>query len=443
MTTNTLEQFVGNLIQSGLMTLADVQEFRHTFPSERRPRDAQSLAKELVRAGKLTKYQATAIWNGKPQNLVFGEYVVIDKIGQGGMGVVVKAQHKKMKRLVAIKMLSAGLMDSPKAVKRFFQEVEAAGKLSHPNIVAAYDAGEHEGTHYLVMEYVDGQNLSRLVKDRGPLPLDEAMDYIVQAAEGLAHAHSEGIIHRDVKPGNLLIDSKGRVKILDMGLARIQSMSMEGTGDAQRLTQTGQMMGTCDYMAPEQATDSREADHRADIYGLGCTLYRALIGSAPYPGDTIVQTLMGHKNGPIPSLCAGRSDVPAAVDAIFRRMLAKKPEDRPRTMQEVIDSLRAAMAAPNLVPAPAPVPLPPVRPESPLSFLGELTPSAPALNRPAAPVEETPPSWLDRDTTNISRSGPPAPARSIPRWQIVVAVAVGVLLLAGVLAVGYLLGKRG
>ena len=211
------------------------------------------------------------------------------------------------------------------AVERFHREVEAAAKLSHPNIVTAYDAGEHQGMHYLAMEYVEGKDLASIVKDRGPLGVREAVECVLQAARGLQYAHEQGIVHRDIKPGNLLLDKKGTVKILDMGLARIAGADA-AMGGPERLTTTGQVMGTCDYMAPEQAMDTHDSrPSRPTSMPLGCTLYRLLTGQPPYQGETLMQILMAHQQSPIPSLCQARPEVPAELDACFQRMVAKEP----------------------------------------------------------------------------------------------------------------------
>ncbi|HUT88143.1 MAG TPA: protein kinase [Thermoguttaceae bacterium] len=355
----TLEQFVANLIHSGLMSADEVSSFQESFPPDQRPTDVRGLARELVHAGKLTKYQATAIYQGKTKGLVLGDYVVLDKIGAGGMGQVLKAQHRRMKRIVAVKLLPPAAMKSPEAVRRFYREVEAAAKLAHPNIVTAHDAGDHEGLHYLVMEYVEGRDLARIVSDDGPLPIELAVDCVLQAARGLEYAHRQGVIHRDVKPGNLLLDHEGTVKILDMGLARMQAPegTMDETG-SERLTGTGQVMGTCDYMAPEQAEDTHAADHRADVYALGCTLYRLLTGEPPYAGETLVQVLLAHRQAPIPSIRDARPDVPPELDAVFHRMMAKTPQYRYQSMAEVIPDLEACL--PGERPASQPPPPPPV-----------------------------------------------------------------------------------
>jgi serine/threonine protein kinase len=327
-----LEQFVQQLEDSGILAGDTLREF---LPPNAAPQNAEELARELVRQRKLTKFQAKQLWQGKGKSLVLGNYVLMDKIGEGGMGAVYKAEHRRMKRLVAIKMLPPQMMNNAAAAARFQREVQAAAKLRHPNIVAADDSDCANGVHFLVMEYVDGSDLSALIHRNGPLPLNQAVNDIIQVARGLEFAHSEGVVHRDIKPANFLLDKRGTVKILDMGLARIDG---ESAGQA-ALTTTGAIMGTVDYMSPEQAMDSKTADARADIYALGCSLYFLLTGKATYEGDTIMKKLVAHRERPIPSLRSARAEVPEQVDAVFKKMIAKKVEDRYQTMTEVITAL--------------------------------------------------------------------------------------------------------
>ena len=346
----SVEHFAAQLVASGLMEAAEIESFQAKLPQAKAPQDAEALARELVRAGKLTKYQASAVYQGKTKGLVFGEYVVLDKLGQGGMGVVLKARHRRMKRLVAVKVLPAQSLKSPDAVRRFHREVEAAAKLAHPNIVIAHDAGQHESLHYLAMEYIDGTDLAQVVKSQGPLSVSQAIDCMLQAARGLEYAHRRGVVHRDIKPSNLLLDREGTVKILDMGLARIVAPFRPGDpADADRLTYSGEVMGTFEYMAPEQAEDTHAADHRADIYSLGCTLYRLLTGRPPYQADTFVKLILAHREAPIPSVRLTRPDVPVPLDAAVGKMLAKRPEDRYQSMSDVIAALESCRASPPAV----------------------------------------------------------------------------------------------
>ncbi len=327
-----LEQFVAQLEDSGVISAAEIAAFQesHTPPAE----SAEDLGKLLVKHKKVTKLQAQMVYQGKGDRLLLGNYIIQKKIGAGGMGDVYLAKHKRMKRKVALKTLPAKMTQDQSAIRRFEREVEAAAKLSHPNIVAAHDADEANGIHYFVMEYVDGIDLSAVVKKEGVLQVDVAVNYILQAATGLEYAHEEGIIHRDIKPANLLLDKKGTIKILDMGLARIEDEAHEIP--ATQLTQDGSVMGTVDYMAPEQAKDTHTADARSDIYSLGCSLYYLLTGESVYRGSTMVNRIMAHQNDPIPSLTGKHILISQDVDAVFQKMVAKKPEDRFQSMSEVI-----------------------------------------------------------------------------------------------------------
>jgi serine/threonine protein kinase len=341
----TTDQFRDQLIASELLSPEDVSSALTSLSSEKQPKDGEQLARELVRQKKLTKYQAEQIYSGRGKTLVLGNYVVLDKLGQGGMGVVLKAEHKRLKRLVALKVMSASVVKTPDALKRFHREVEAAAKLRHNNVVATDDADEAKGTHFLVMEYVEGSDLSALVKKKGPLSVSQSVQCILQAARGLEFAHSQGVVHRDIKPANLLLDSKGTVKILDMGLARIEG----DAGSQGELTSTGAVMGTVDYMAPEQALSTKHADARSDIYSLGISLWYLLTGKCAYEGDSLMAKLLAHRDAPIPSLCRVDPDIPASVDAVFRKMVAKQGKDRYQSMTEVIRELECCLSGSSTV----------------------------------------------------------------------------------------------
>ncbi|NUQ62837.1 MAG: SUMF1/EgtB/PvdO family nonheme iron enzyme [Pirellulales bacterium] len=347
----SLDQFTQQLAGSGLISSDEIQSFVAALPADDKPLDAEGLARQLVGQRKLTAYQAKELYAGRGQSLVLGNYVILDKLGQGGMGLVLKAQHRRMERVVALKVLSPKVVRTPEALRRFQREVKAAARLTHPNIVIAHDADEPGGTHFLVMEYVDGSDLATRVKKHGPLPLERALDCILQAARGLQYAHENGVVHRDIKPANLLLNQRGTVKILDMGLARLDTAGAQ----QDQLTGTGQIMGTVDYMAPEQAMDTKHADARADIYSLGVTLWYLLVGRPLYAGETTVERLMAHQTRAIPSLREACAAASPKLEVVFAKMVAKKPAERYQTMAEVIAELEPlcghAASAPAMDPS--------------------------------------------------------------------------------------------
>lgn len=271
-------------------------------------------------------------------------YELLGLIGKGGMGDVYKAQHRKMKRTVALKVINRRLFRQPQAVNRFHREVEAAAQLSHPNIVTSHDADQAGDIHFMVMEYVDGVDLSQVVRDRGALSIHQACDYIRQAALGLQHAHERGMVHRDIKPHNLMVTADGMVKILDFGIASLApetSAEADATSTRGDLTTAGGIMGTPDFISPEQADDARKADVRSDIYSLGATLYFLLSGQPPFAEGSVTQKLNSHAQAEPKPLESLRDDIPADLAVIISSMMAKDPEARFQTSAEVAEALKS------------------------------------------------------------------------------------------------------
>ncbi len=303
--------------------------------AEKAASDAEFGAARLVEAGLLTRWQADQLLEGRHKGFLLGKYKLLGHLGSGGMSQVYLAEHVLMHRRVAIKVLPKKRVQSASYLERFRREAEAVAALDHRNNVRAYDIDNVGDVHDLVMEYVEGRDLQTVVKDQGVLDYDRAAEYIRQAAEGLEHAHRAGLIHRDVKPANLLLDRHNVVKVLDLGLARFT--------DEERASLTVKydenVLGTADYLAPEQAIDSHGVDARADIYSLGCSLYFLLSGHPPFPDGTLPQRLMMHQKSPPPDIRLKRHDAPDDLLEICMRMMAKRPSARYQSAQEVADAL--------------------------------------------------------------------------------------------------------
>jgi serine/threonine protein kinase/outer membrane protein assembly factor BamB len=302
------------------------------------------IARSLVKRDLLTAWQARQLLAGR--NAFFlGRYKLMERIGKGGMGVVFKAEHAVMERNVAIKVMSRELMRKPRAVARFHREVKAAAALNHPNIIIAHDAASAGNTHFLVMEYVQGVDLNRWLRAIGPMPVGVACDFAMQVAEGLVHAHRQGMVHRDIKPYNMLVtwdeeNERPVVKLLDMGLARFISETQDEDG----LTRTGQMIGTPDYIAPEAAQSFKDADIRADIFSLGCSLFKLLTGRVPFPGENAMEKVLARVKNDAPLVTSLRKDVPPEVAEVVAKMLARDPNKRYQEPSEVVKALRPLTA---------------------------------------------------------------------------------------------------
>lgn len=382
--------------------------------------DAQALSADLVERGWLTAYQGKLLVQGRGRELVLDQFVLLDLIGQGGMGSVFRARQLRMNRLVALKVIRKEVLESPQAIERFQREGAAAARLSHPNVVHVYDANQVEGVPFLVMEYIEGVDLARLIRDRAPLAVPSVCDWVRQAALGLQHAHEQGLIHRDIKPHNLMLDRHGVVKVMDLGLARAVGTAESETA-ALGLTGTGTVVGTPDYLAPEQAQDAKRVDIRADIYSLGCTLYHLLAGRVPFTGTSVAEKLVKHQLHQPDPIEKVRAEVPAALASVVQKMMAKEPAQRYQTPAEVAGAL-LPFATPGAYSAAIPLARALI---DPASASTDRTPVTDPATRETVdgrqPLSETlPVNWRAQAL----------PLR--PRWLIAVGTAVlaGMLLLA-------------
>jgi serine/threonine-protein kinase len=323
--------------------------------------DPRDLAAYLVEVEWLTPYQGKALFEGDWDRLTVGPYQLLDQLGQGGVSEVFKAWDTCNGQIVALKVLRQHLVSSSDAVRQFQRELRAVTRLNHPNVIKTYHADQVGSMHYFAMEYVEGIDLNHYVQKVGPLPVEEACEYIRQVAQGLQHAHQSGLVHRDIKPANLFLINPppfigeaprsmapGKradplVKILDWGLARlrpVQGQPSDSFAGCDLESEQGALIGTADFIAPEQARDASLVDTRADLYSLGCTFYYLLTGQPPFPGNSLMQKLMRHQEAEPPSVRGRRADVPDEIDAMLLRLLAKRPEDRYQIPLLFIASLR-------------------------------------------------------------------------------------------------------
>ncbi len=300
------------------------------------PPDPSQAAGVFVKRGWLTTFQAKQLLAGRYRGFRMGAYIVREQLGQGGMGIVYLAEHEQLRRRVALKVLTGPATETKNVtLERFLREARAAAALDHPNIVRIHDVGQHGQVHYLVMEYVEGKTFDDMITSSGPVSAGRAVGYVAQAAAGLQHAHEKGFIHRDIKPGNLMLLADGSVKILDMGLAR----SFENPND--KLTEqfdAGAVVGTADFISPEQALNDPNIDHRADIYSLGATFYALVTGQPPFTGNT-TQKLMQHQMREAPPLISVDKTFPPDLSDVIAKMMAKQPHKRYESMAEVIEAL--------------------------------------------------------------------------------------------------------
>ncbi len=345
----TIAELADLIRKSGVVEDSRLNEYLRQIQSvQPTPTDPRKCAAQMIRDGLLTQFQAENLLAGRWKRFFIGKYKVLERLGHGGMAQVFLCEHKIMKRRVAVKVLPTARAEEASSLERFHREARVVAALDHVNIVRAFDVDQDDQLHFIVMEYVDGVNLQDLVKRIGPLPPLRACHYIRQAALGLQHAFdAAGVLHRDIKPSNLLVDRQGVVKILDMGLARF----FHDHEDLLTKQYDETVLGTADYLAPEQAVDSHSVDIRADIYSLGGTFYFLLTGQPPFPQGTVAQKLIWHQTREPKSINAYRNDVAPEIVAIVERMMAKSLDARFRWPREVAEALEPFTATP--IPPPA------------------------------------------------------------------------------------------
>jgi eukaryotic-like serine/threonine-protein kinase len=342
------QTFLAYLRQSGLLREEQFASIERDYADVIRGR---ALARLLVEREILTRFQAERLLVGQTGGFILGQYKILEQVGRGGMGRVYKAEHLTMQRVVALKVLAPDLLKTERAVEMFLREVRAVAQLQHPNIVTAYDANEINRRYYLVLEFVDGPNLDQLVRNKGPLSVGLACDYVKQTAAGLHAAHMRGMLHRDIKPANILVQSQnhegesspGLIKVSDFGLARLSQPNSSHAANAPApgtiLTRENTVMGTPDYLSPEQSRDLHKTDIRSDLYSLGCMFYFLLTGQVPFPGSNPLDKLIRHATEKPRPIGAFRADVPVEVITLVDRLMAKKPEDRPQTPADLVKAL--------------------------------------------------------------------------------------------------------
>jgi serine/threonine-protein kinase len=368
------------LQKSGILTDKQYESLRKKVLEGSYPLDTRDLASRLVRDRILTEYQARRLVANRPSGMVVGRYVIMDRIGAGAMGRVYKAHHQLMDRVVALKIIAPELVSNARLTARFQREMKMVGRLDHPNVVRAYDADAIGPTLYIVMEYVPGLSLGQKFKNSGPMPPLEVVDIAAQAALGLAHAHAQGIVHRDVKPSNILLGD-GVVKVLDLGLGVL----MEADEQSNFATADGIAVGTIDYMSPEQAA-GKEVDGRSDLFGLGCSMYHVIAGRPAFPGDSPVERLGKRITGrhiPITDIVP---DLPPGLVEVIDRMLEPKPQDRFPTADAAAEALHALLGRGR----PA-RPRPADRPAAPAPPTNRRTPTTANVQQPLVAPPPAPP----------------------------------------------------
>jgi serine/threonine protein kinase len=342
----SVEDFLKTILQSGLLDRSQLQEALRDVPQSQRD-DPRAVADHLIRKGKLSRYQARKLLRGSGKGLLLGHYQVLAPIGRGGMSTVYLARDERNGELAALKVLPPNRWrNEERLLARFQREMEISRRVAHPHLAWTQESGFCMGVYYIAMEFIPGKNLSRTVAENGPLQVPRAARLMAEVASGLEHAHNQGLIHRDLKPSNIMITPNDHAKVLDLGLALMQ-------GEEAELSVIGgprYIVGTMDYIAPEQTADAAAVDVRADIYSLGCTLYFALSGKLPFPGGSGRDKMRRHRTEPPMPLSQVAPDVPAGFVELVERMMAKDPAQRPSSAAAVEEELRLWAAGDAVLP---------------------------------------------------------------------------------------------
>lgn len=350
------KSFVKLLERSGIVAETELKTELSKLSKKLDGRTIQvdDLVGHLIESGLITQWHTEKLLAGKYKGFILGKFKLQTHLGSGGMSSVYLARHRISDQLRAIKVLPRKKVADKSYLDRFYLEARAAASLNHPNVVRIYDICNENDTHFMVMEYVEGEDLYEIVSGNGPLGFEDAAQFIAQAAEGLTHAHQRELVHRDIKPANLLRTKDGDIKILDLGLALVNQ------DDSESLTvmYNEKVMGTADYLSPEQAVNSHEVDLRADIYSLGCTLYFLLTGHPPFPKGTLAQRIAMHQTKEPADIRESRPDCPDALRAVCQKMMKKSADERYQTCQEVKSELLNLIKTGALVPAAEPAPVP-------------------------------------------------------------------------------------
>ncbi|MEI7853655.1 MAG: serine/threonine-protein kinase [Planctomycetota bacterium] len=330
---------IGELVKHGVIHKDEIDSALEKYPEAANIDDRDALGDFLEQIGLITAFQAGELRNKRISDLVMANYLILDRLGEGGMGTVFRARHKRMRRIVALKVLNPEIQENPDHLQRFQREIETLARLNHPGVIQAYDADFGPSGFFLVLELVEGSDLDGIVRKHGPLPVSEAIDAMIQSAKALQYVHDQGMVHRDIKPQNLMRNRQGDIKVADLGLVRLTEAESSDDHNKQGLTQQFTIAGTLEFMAPEQAENTSGVDNRADIYSLGCSLYYILAGKNVYTGKSVMDKLMAHMTHPIPSIRELRTDVSEKLDNVFKKMVAKTVDQRYQTMNEVVADL--------------------------------------------------------------------------------------------------------